>query len=188
MPPSQSASHALPSPQNWAFKETQEDLAGFGEGAQAGGEGSSNLKVLLAVKVLSMSRSNLALCYLTLLYLARNFGPSLPYNSQLHYQWAQVKIWVQLTIPSCRAVFGPKIWFRFITERSHARMKPRRDAVSSTMDVQGSSQGGIFYSAHVRKRESLKNDVNVIPSNCKLYKIGLVICFFGKTCLFFLCQ
>lgn len=76
-------------------EETQEDLAGSGEGAQAGGEESSDLKVLLAAEVVSMNRSNLALRYITLLYLARNFGSSLPYNSQLHYQWAQVKIWVQ---------------------------------------------------------------------------------------------
>lgn len=39
MPPSKSASQALSSPQIWGFKETQEDPAGFGEGARIRGGG-----------------------------------------------------------------------------------------------------------------------------------------------------
>lgn len=55
--------HTLsPAPRS-AFKGTQEDPAGFGEGARVRGERNSNLKVSLAVEVLSMSRINLVLCF-----------------------------------------------------------------------------------------------------------------------------
>lgn len=53
--------HTLsPAPRS-AFKGTQENPAAFWGGGQS--EGNSNLKVSLAVEVLSMSRINLVLCF-----------------------------------------------------------------------------------------------------------------------------
>lgn len=71
-------------------------------------------------------------------------------------------------LPAAVLYFGPQLWFRFATKQSSASMKSPLDVMSRIMYVQGRSWRKIFCFAYVRKRESLKNNVNVIPSNCRL--------------------